>query len=138
MATTSGLTGTPGSDQILRNSQVSVSLQNVIISMDETLLSLTLPVEFTSTFAGEMNCYLFTRDRDGHATGWQKMASFTVTNGNRAPMNVDLSPDSGSGAKQTLIAVFRDSNGWGDLERNYLLIADNISGADLHLPALFD
>jgi hypothetical protein len=122
--------GSPGTEQILRNSQVSVNLADVVVTADETLVNLSLPLQFTRTFTGEMNVYMFIRDRDGTKTGWELMDTYMVTNDPRPPMNLGIDPSGISGAKQTFTAVFRDGDGWRNLERMLIHIGDSNTVVD--------
>lgn len=75
----------PGSAGTLSNGRFSVNVAQVRIVKSETDLTLTLPITFTSTFAGPKTIYLFCVDSAGAHTGaYQQFGTFTVSfTGNR-------------------------------------------------------
>ncbi len=72
--------GTIGTGPPLQNSQCSVDVANASAVFSGTILTLRLPITFTSAFAGEKNVYIF-----GPGTGWPggatyaPVGTFTVT-----------------------------------------------------------
>ncbi len=68
----------PGTATQLQNSQCTLSLQNASASVVGNTLTLTVPVSFTSSFAGTKNIYLQVTDRAGAQSDWSALGTWTV------------------------------------------------------------
>ena len=68
--------GTPQS-----NSQCTVNEAGGAIAINGSQLTITLPLKFTSAFAGTKNIYVDAADRTGQDSGWQTMGSWSVPGG---------------------------------------------------------
>jgi subtilase family serine protease len=70
---------TPGGSGTLSNSQCSIVASSVGVSITGTAITLTIPVNFTSSFAGNRNGYMMAFYNGSVATPWNQVGSWTVT-----------------------------------------------------------
>jgi hypothetical protein len=128
--------GTVGSATILQNLQGTIDLSLVSVSTSGNSLTLTVPVFFKSAFTGTKNCYMLGVDSGGERSDWETMGTWTI---NQNPVNLAVSPNSGSGGTPTFVIDWSDSDGSSDLTTLYFLINTSINGANAaylqYLPA---
>jgi hypothetical protein len=117
------MSGVVGSSGYLANGQVSVRLADVQTGSEGNMIfGLIIPMEFTSTFAGAKNIYMFARDKYGQSTGWDQVSSYTVDTTNRVPVNLFLNPTNSSGPAKKFTVTFRDGDGWKNIKNVFFLI----------------
>jgi hypothetical protein len=74
---TAWFTGTPGTGT-LQNSQCSLSTAVTTAVLNGNTLTLTLPMTFSSGYAGAKNIYMYAADVAGSNSGWQQQGTWTV------------------------------------------------------------
>ena len=111
--------GTPQS-----NSQCTVNEAGGAIAINGSQLTITLPLKFTSAFAGTKNIYVDAADRTGQDSGWQTMGSWSVPGG---PTIGAVSPSSGSGSTAQLQITVNNSAGAGNLNVVYVAVNHTLS-----------
>ena len=81
---------TPGAAGTLSNSQCTVWGTGSAVSAVGTMLTMTVPVTFTPSFAGLKQAYLYVSDAvTGLGSGWQALGSWTVAS---VPITITASP----------------------------------------------
>ena len=98
-----------GSSAVLQNSQCLIGAASVTATALST--SITLDITFKSAFTGLKNIYMYGADGDGSInTGWVQRGTYTVAVlPPPVPTADSVSPDGGSGFRQTFTFVFSDS-----------------------------
>src|SRR5262249_33249172 len=81
-AGTAWMPGAIGSNATLQNSQCSLDLRNVSVTPSGNNLTLTVPIMFTSAFAGAKQVWMYAGSARG-STGWQQLGTWTVTAGSQ-------------------------------------------------------
>jgi hypothetical protein len=77
-AGTNWLAAPLGGGGTLQNSQCSVAVGAASATPSGTTLTLTLPVTFSSTFAGAKSIFMFAASAAGPTSGWQQRGTWTV------------------------------------------------------------
>ena len=98
----------------LQNSQCSVNVAAASVNGSGTTLTLTVPITFTPSFAGQKQIYMELEDSLGRTSGWQQLGSW-ATIGSSPPANVSVTPNSGSGSSQTFSFVYSDGGGYAQI-----------------------
>jgi hypothetical protein len=128
----------PGSSGSLSNSQCTLGGSGSSVSTSGNILTLTLAITFSSSFAGAENVYLETTTQEGVNTGFVSRGAWTIpgtpTWSAGAPSAVSVSPSSGSGMSQTFTFVFSDTGGAGDLLQQFVLFNTSLALASSCLP----
>jgi glucose/arabinose dehydrogenase len=132
-ATTQYITGTAGTSATLSNSQCAITLSGVTTTASGDSLTLTVPMTFTSAFAGAKNVHLYAASATGANSGWSLRATWTVpASGPAAAVTADsILPASGSGASQTFALRFSDTTGAVNLMTIYALFSGSGGGVCL-------
>ena len=120
---------TPGGAGTVQNSQCQLAAAGSSASGVGTTFSLAANLTFFSSFVGLKNLYLYATDTAGASTGFVQFGSWT-TGTNVPPVNVSVTPSSGSGTNQVFSAVFSDANGFADLASVYLLVGSAVNSAN--------
>jgi hypothetical protein len=113
-----------GAGGTLQNSQCSVALGGSATAVASgNSLTLTLPVTFTSGFAGTKTTYLYAATASGTITSWQARGNWSIP----APpppvvSAVSASPNAGTGATQTFALQYGDTAGATDLSTAWTCI----------------
>ena len=128
-ANSSWMAGVPGGGGSLSNSQGTINLSSVTVQTSGNDLTLSVPVQFKSSFVGGKYLFMKACDFDGHS-GWKNKGSFTVTSSNTLPAVISVSPSTGSGSSRTFAATYRDLNGVNDLKVGEMIINTSLSGAN--------
>jgi hypothetical protein len=119
----------PGSG-LVSNSQCIVRGNYSSVSASGTTLTLTLNIEFRSSFAGTRLVYLAARDTAGGNSNWQRLGVWTVPGlPLTSPAVVSMSPQRGSGAGPVAFTFqFYDGDGSQDLNVLNILVNDWLDG----------
>jgi glucose/arabinose dehydrogenase len=122
-ASTQYMTGTAGTSATLSNSQCAITLSGVTTTSSGDSLTLTVPMTFTTAFAGAKNVHLYAANAAGATSGWPLRATWTIpTFGPPPAVTADsILPASGSGASQTFAAQLSDSSGAMNLSMVFVL-----------------
>jgi hypothetical protein len=96
----------------LQNSQCSVNVGAASVTGLGTNLTLTVPLTFTASFAGQKRTYMEVEDLSGLTSGWQQLGTWGTSN---PPANVSVTPNSGSGSSQTFSFVYSDGGGYAQI-----------------------
>ena len=98
---------TPGSSQIVSNSQCTLRASDSTVVIGTTSVVLTLDLTFNATYFGAKNVYLEAVEPDGVNSGSIVAGSWTVTGG--APEANSVSPASGTGTAPAFTFTVSDS-----------------------------
>jgi hypothetical protein len=120
---------TPGVAGTASNSQCSLNAGSSSVTTSGNDLTFSVALNFSGTFAGSKNVYLYAGGYSGQNSGWVKEGTWTP-NAAGPPAIVSLSPDSGSGMTATFKAVYSDPDGAGDLSTLLLQINGTQSSAN--------
>ena len=107
------------------NSQCTINAGASSVSASGNTLTLNLALSFSSGFAGAKNIYMDVKNATLDSN-WSQKGTWTVTatGGSSTPpatlSAVSVSPSNGSGASQTFVFTFTDSNGASDIVTAYL------------------
>ena len=122
----------PGQGGIISNSQCSIDASQsstYYIPGTTTLVSLSLTVTFSPTFAGSKVMYLAARDKAGANSGWQPLGVLEVPSGAAAAypaVKADVSPNSGSSFQVSV--TYTDAADNANLTPSQILINDALDG----------
>jgi hypothetical protein len=118
----------PGTGSV-SNSQCTVNGAGSSAVGSGTTLTLTLNIDFSSSFDGNKVIYTAARDTGTGNSGWQALGTWGVP---VLPTTVTealgVTPGSGSGESQTYTFTFSDSNGWQDLSIADVLMNNFLNG----------
>ncbi len=116
----------PGSAFTIENSYVKVVCAQTTVSRSGEVLSVAWRVQLKDTMAGKtLRSWMYVDFSDQTHIGWNEMPPFTAILPGRAPVNVSITPSSGtiaSGSKLTLQAAYSDPNGASDIASSFLLL----------------
>jgi hypothetical protein len=124
---TQWLSATPGSSTTLSNSQCSLNVATTTVAASGSILTLTLPLTFSTTFSGNQNIYAHAFDVSGANSGWQQYGTWFVPGAPGTPSVVSLSPTSGSGATQTFTLEYSDTSGWTSIEQAWVYFNSSLA-----------
>ncbi|MGH9720011.1 MAG: SBBP repeat-containing protein, partial [Bryobacteraceae bacterium] len=100
---------------------IDAGLSTVVASGDT--LTLNISTVFKPAYAGAKNIYMQSMSNTSVVAGFQYKGSFTaLADGTLPPMNVSVTPSSGSGSAQTFSFLYSDPYGYGDLQSIWLNI----------------
>jgi hypothetical protein len=116
---------TPGVAGTASNSQCTLNALSSSVTVAGNDLTLTVALNFASTFLNPRNVYLYAGGVSGQNSGWVKEGTWTPNAIPSPPAIVSLTPNAGAGTSVTFKAVYSDPNGAGDL--NELLLQINTS-----------
>lgn len=121
-----------GSGFVLENSQCKLYCADTSYSTSGNDLTINFVLEVKSSMSGKnLSGYLFSYDVEMNYDSWvPALANFYT---NEAPSNVSLSPNAGTqpiGTQLTFTSVFRDPNGWANIDLCYLVINETLSNVD--------
>lgn len=105
---TSSTSKAVNSTATLSNGQCSIGAS--VASFSGLSVILTLTIEFTASFNGSRNIYMFASDASGASTGWVKNGTYTVATGGVATAN-SVVPSSGTGPAQRFSFQVSDAGG---------------------------
>ena len=108
---------TLGSATPLQNSQCSVNVATATVTLSGNILTWNVAIAFTPAYAGTKNTYLYARDVAGTNSGWQQLASVTVSPTAGTPTVDSVTPSSGSGPRETFALQYSDTAGAASLQR---------------------
>jgi hypothetical protein len=120
----------PGS-AMASNSQCSVNGTGAVVSGTGNTLSLTLPITFTPSFAGNKVVYVAAANALSNS-GWSPLGTWNTTSGSVSGLSVALQPPGrGTTATATYTFQFNDTKGYQDLAIGNILVnnAINAGGA---------
>jgi hypothetical protein len=116
--------GVPGT---LANSQCTLNAGNSSVAGSGGNLTVSLALTFKSAFAGTKGVFSGVINNASAFSGWQTMGSWTVTaGGSSTPMNVSVTPASGSGSSQTFNFVFSDASGYTDINWVQMIVGPQV------------
>ena len=113
----------------LRNSQCSID-SGARAAMSGQNLTLTLPVSFTTAYAGAKGIWLYAAGAAG-ASGWQRAGSWTIPDPTPQTPVISASPNAGAGAAQTFTLTYGSTAGGADVRSAWVWLtpAFGVSGA---------
>jgi GH18 family chitinase len=112
-----------GSSAVLQNSQCGVNAARSSVSEAGTALNLTLAMNFSSTYSGTNNIFVFAAGQSGLNSGWQDLGSWTVpVKVVQGPPTVTLTPANGVGSGVTFTISVTDGNGYATVQQTELVI----------------
>src|SRR5712692_1027162 len=115
-SSTGSSTVAAGSSEFAENGQCLLSGTGSSASGSGNTLTININVTFKQPFAGARNVFLFAQTVEGLNSGLPMVGTWTVPSyTNQPPLNVSVTPSSGSGNSQLFQLRFRDPNGYGDL-----------------------
>jgi hypothetical protein len=117
-----------GSSSPLSNSQCAVNAAASSVSASGSNLTVTLSLNFQSTYSGAKNIFAYTTNAAGLASAWQKLGTFTVTGSSQPPQVVSVTPAAASGTSQVFSMLFSDANGAADLTSAQVIINSAVAG----------
>jgi hypothetical protein len=123
-----GYTGssTLGTVGTLSNSQCTIDVGASSASAVGNNLTLTVAVTFKPGFAGAKNSYMMAANKSGLSSGWQSKGTWTVVAA--PPVDVSVSPASGSGAVQIFSFAYSDPYGYADIAYVDFMIQTAVNG----------
>ena len=101
-----------GSGNSLQNSRCAITVAGVSAVGSGTILTVTLPLNFRTAFAGARTISVQLTGTNALATGLQQLGTWTVQQTNTAPAAVSVSPASGSGLSPTFTFQFSHPGGY--------------------------
>jgi hypothetical protein len=117
---------TLGSASTLSNSQCSIAVGASSETVTGNNLTLTVAVTFKAAFAGAKNIYMVVGNKSNATSGWQAEGAWTLPI--PPPVNLSVSPASGSGTAQTFTFIYSDPLGSSDISYVDFLFQTTISG----------
>lgn len=119
-----------GTADTVSNSQCLVRAASSTLAAGGTRLTLTLQIEFTSSFAGARSIWANITGGSGRTSGSPALGTYTVARGVEVASGpVAVSPASGSGTGQLFTVSYSNAAGAGGLATLRLLINDRQSAA---------
>jgi hypothetical protein len=107
---------TVGASGQLSNSQCTINTGSSSATQSGNNLTVNLALTFIGTFAGTKNISMAAVNNAGAFGGWQTLGTWTVpSSGSLPPVDVSVTPSSGTGSNQTLTFVYSDPYGYGDI-----------------------
>ncbi len=129
-ANTSWGTGyTPGAAITLQNTQGKLYVASTTAPGSGNSVTVNWRIELKAPFSAKMlNAYMFCQNTAGLTDGWERMGIYY----NVAPQVVGIDPNGllPNDTYFTFKATYKDSNGYQDLRKCYLLINDTLSQAN--------
>jgi len=104
---------TPGSPAKVSNSQCTLEGSGSSFGTSGNNLTVNAALTFSGTFVGSKNAYLYAVGKT-HTSGWVKEGVW-IPSSLGPPLDVSISPSSGTGLTQTFSAVYSDPDGLADL-----------------------
>jgi hypothetical protein len=118
----------PGNGTV-QNSQCSITGAGSVVAGSGNTLTLTLPLTFKTSFAGNKVLYLAARDVSSNNTDWQALGVWAVPGSvSSGPAVGGVSPARGANASQTYVFTFTDPRGWADIAVSNVLINSSLDG----------
>ncbi|MEK9148764.1 MAG: hypothetical protein AAB267_01815, partial [Candidatus Desantisbacteria bacterium] len=113
----------PGSSNIIENSQVRLTCASTSVSGSTNTLTVNWNITFKPAYSGKTyNTYLYIKDDIGGKAGWTKKGTYTV---NSSPQIGTITPASGIGQVETtqvFTTTYSDADGWQHIQYVYFLI----------------
>jgi phage baseplate assembly protein gpV len=126
----------PGATVTLSNSQCSINVAAASVTVSGVNLTLNLPVTFTAAYAGTKSTYMYAAGSSANS-GWQLIGSWTVAVISEVVSAVSVTPNSGSGLRQTFTLQYADSLGAADLTSVWVWFTSNFSLASAANSCMF-
>jgi hypothetical protein len=124
----------PGSAAVIQNSRCKVYCSETTVTKNGTQVVINWRVEFKSLMSGKTcSAWMLVEDESKARDGWDNMGSLKFALPNQAPVNVSLSPSSGTlttNVTTVLTSTYSDPDGYADLGGCYLLINTALTGAN--------
>jgi len=117
----------PGSGGSVTNGNCTISGATLASSASGTTVTLTVPLAFSSGYAGTKNFYATAADAGGLSSGWIIAGTWNPAQA-VGPTVTSVSPSSGAGAAQTFSLTFADGNGNADVASALVLINNALNG----------
>ncbi len=124
---TTWFAGTPGAATTLQNSQCSLNVAAMTVSLSGNTLTLNLPMTFLPAYQGSKNIYMYAADVSGSNSGWQQPGSWTVPGGAGTPAVVSVAPNLGAGASHTFALQYSDTAGTANLQTVWVYINNTLA-----------
>lgn len=122
----------PGSNNIITSARGTLDCANTTVTRNGNSLTINWRIAVTNApWAGtKQNIFMFCRDRGNLLDPFENKGSWTV-GGNLAPVNLSLNPSSQVSplnSSRTLVTVYTDPNGAGNLSQAIVRIGSNSIG----------
>ena len=124
---TTWVSATPGASTTLQNTQCSLNVAAMTVSLSGNTLTLNLPITFLPAYAGGKNVYLYAADVSGANSGWQQRGTWTVPAVSGTPAAVSVAPSSGSGASQSFALQYSDTAGAANLQTVWVYFSSTLA-----------
>jgi hypothetical protein len=123
----------PGTNRVIENGWCKLYAAEVTGSRSGSVRTVNWRIELKSGVPGRtVGAWLYATDDTGLIDGWDRFATYSITGPNRAPVNVSLSPASGTltvGRRFILTSTYSDPDGYNNLADVHLLINTAIIGS---------
>jgi hypothetical protein len=117
----------PGSNASVSNGNCTISGTSLAASASGNVLTLAIPLSFSSSFAGAKNFYASVADAGGLSSDWITAGAWNPAS-SVAPTVTSVNPSSGKGASQTFALTLADANGNTDMASALILINNSVNG----------
>jgi len=111
---------TPGTAQIIQNTQCAINGAATNLATTGTDLTLNLTLNIKTT--GATNAYLWPIDTQNTGSGWVRTASWSLAGPNQPPIVDNRAGLYVGSTPSPLILVSRDPDGYTDIQRVYFLV----------------
>jgi uncharacterized repeat protein (TIGR01451 family) len=125
--------GTVGESGTIQNSQCQINLSASSVIGSGNDFTLTLAVTFLSGLSGVQQIFMATGDNAGLIAAWQRMGGWTVGSVTAPPVNVSVTPSSGTGTAQTFAFMVSSAAGWQNIAWIQISIGNSATPADCYL-----
>ncbi len=111
----------------LSNSQCTIAVGTSSVSASGANLTLTVALTFQPAFGGAKNIYMVVSSKSNATSGWQAEGAWTVPIS--PPLNLSVSPASGTGTQQNFSFAYSDPLGNSDIGYIDILFQTILSGS---------
>lgn len=119
-----------GGEPSLSNNQCSLRADRASVRSGVTEFTIYLPLTFSASFGGVKNIYAQAADISNQGSGWRTVGTWTVSDGNAAPVIESVTPASGSGLSQTFSVTVSDAADVTAISQVWVIINNEQSGAN--------
>ena len=114
---------------VVANSQCSITGSGSSINSSGNNVIVTLPITFSSSFAGDKVIYAASQAANTNATGWLALGTWNIPGpAPVGPSVTQMQPARSSTAGQIYTFLFADTNGWPDIGVVNILVNSAIDG----------
>jgi len=121
--------GVLGSAGTVENSQCRVTLGTSSALGVGATLTINLAITFKAGLQGQENILMSAGDNSGQTSAWQVMGTWTAGSVAQSPVNVSVTPSSGSGLSQSFGFKASSSNGYQNLSYVQMIFSNPATSA---------